>query len=139
MVGWHHRCNGHEFEQTPKDSEEQGSLVCCIPGVAKSWTRLSGRTTRNERIYPMSILVQTSAWVYFMYSTDHLTCKLMPNHVQCTGIEGPQTCGKVEVESDGGRRGWGGSTFSISASFLRSHPAPHLPPPLHSGCHANLP
>ena len=26
MVGWHHRLNGHEFEQTPGDSEGQGSL-----------------------------------------------------------------------------------------------------------------
>ena len=31
MVGWHHRLNGHEFEQTPGDSEEQGSLECCSP------------------------------------------------------------------------------------------------------------
>ena len=31
MVGWHHRLNGHEFEQTPGDSEGQGSLVCCSP------------------------------------------------------------------------------------------------------------
>ena len=29
MVGWHHRLNGHEFGQTPGDSEGQGSLVCC--------------------------------------------------------------------------------------------------------------
>ena len=29
MVGWHHRHDGHEFEQTPGDSEVQGSLVCC--------------------------------------------------------------------------------------------------------------
>ena len=27
MVGWHHRHDGHEFEQTPGDSEGQGSLV----------------------------------------------------------------------------------------------------------------
>ena len=27
MVGWHHRLNGHEFEQTPGDSEGQESLV----------------------------------------------------------------------------------------------------------------
>ena len=26
MVGWHHRLSGHEFEQTPGDSEGQGSL-----------------------------------------------------------------------------------------------------------------
>ena len=29
MVGWHHRLNGHEFEQTLRDGEGQGSLVCC--------------------------------------------------------------------------------------------------------------
>ena len=29
MVGWHHQPNGHEFEQTSGDSEEQGSLVSC--------------------------------------------------------------------------------------------------------------
>ena len=28
MVGWHHRLNGHEFEQTMGDSEGQGSLAC---------------------------------------------------------------------------------------------------------------
>ena len=31
MVRWHHQLNGHEFEQTPRDSEGQGSLVCCSP------------------------------------------------------------------------------------------------------------
>ena len=30
-VGWHHRLNGHEFEQTPGDGEEQGSLACYSP------------------------------------------------------------------------------------------------------------
>ena len=29
MVGWYPRLNGREFEQTPGDSEGQGSLVCC--------------------------------------------------------------------------------------------------------------
>ena len=28
-VVWHHRLNGHKFEQTPGDGEGQGSLVCC--------------------------------------------------------------------------------------------------------------
>ena len=28
MVGWHHRFNGHESEQTAGDSEGHGSLVC---------------------------------------------------------------------------------------------------------------
>ena len=37
MVGWHHRLNGHEFEQTQGDGEGQGILVCCrVHGVTKS-------------------------------------------------------------------------------------------------------
>ena len=35
MVGWHHRLNGHEFEQTLADSVEQGSLACCSPWDCK--------------------------------------------------------------------------------------------------------
>ena len=31
MVGWHHRLNGHEFEQAPGDGEGQGSLACRSP------------------------------------------------------------------------------------------------------------
>jgi len=31
MLGWHHRLNGHEFEQTLKDGEGQGSLASCSP------------------------------------------------------------------------------------------------------------
>ena len=30
-VGWYYPLNGHEFEQTPRVSEEQGSQVCCSP------------------------------------------------------------------------------------------------------------
>ena len=29
IVGWHHRLNGHEFEQTLRDSGGQRSLACC--------------------------------------------------------------------------------------------------------------
>ena len=45
LVGWRHWLNGHEFEKTQGDSEGQGSLACCIHGVAKSWTRLNDSTT----------------------------------------------------------------------------------------------
>ena len=31
MIGWHHRLNGREFEQTLGYSEGQGSLECCRP------------------------------------------------------------------------------------------------------------
>ena len=35
MVGWHHQVSGHEFGQTPEDSEGQGSLACCSPWGCK--------------------------------------------------------------------------------------------------------
>ena len=35
VVGWHHRFNGHEFKQTPGNSEGQGSLACCSPWGGK--------------------------------------------------------------------------------------------------------
>ena len=35
MVEWHHRLNGHEFEQTLGDGEGQGRLACCSPWSCK--------------------------------------------------------------------------------------------------------
>ena len=35
MVGWHHRHNGHGFEQTMGDNGGQGSLACCSPWGGK--------------------------------------------------------------------------------------------------------
>ena len=29
MVGWHHRPDGREFEQTPGVGDGQGGLACC--------------------------------------------------------------------------------------------------------------
>ena len=40
MVDWHHRLDGHEFEQAPGDREGWGSLVCCNP-----WHRKESDTT----------------------------------------------------------------------------------------------
>ena len=35
MVGWHHRLNGHEFEQTKGVGDGQGGLACCNPWGCK--------------------------------------------------------------------------------------------------------
>ena len=42
MVGWHHRLNGLEFEQTLGDGKGQGGLVCCSP-----WGRKESDTTEQ--------------------------------------------------------------------------------------------
>ena len=40
MVEWHHRLDGHEFEQAPGVGDGQGSLVGCSP-----WGRKESDTT----------------------------------------------------------------------------------------------
>ena len=40
MVEWHHRLNGHEFEQTSGDGEGQGGLASC-----SSWDHKQSDTT----------------------------------------------------------------------------------------------
>ena len=43
MVGWHHRLDGHEFEQTPGVGDGQGGLVCC-----DSWGRKESHDCATE-------------------------------------------------------------------------------------------
>ena len=49
MVGWPHQLNGHEFEQTLGDSEEQGSVVSCSP-----WGRKKLDMTATEQRQSLS-------------------------------------------------------------------------------------
>ena len=46
MVGWHHRLNGHEFEQTLGDGEGQGGLACCSP-----WGSRVGHALVTEQLW----------------------------------------------------------------------------------------
>ena len=53
MVGWHHPLSGHEFEQTPGNSEGQGILVC--------WSSWSHKETQvNEWTTTAFFMVQIS-------------------------------------------------------------------------------
>ena len=57
MVGWHHRLNGHESEQTLGDREWPGSLACCSPwGRKEFWTWMSNWTTTTLRITYIDIV-----------------------------------------------------------------------------------
>ena len=57
MVGKHHRLDGHEFEQTPGDSEGQGNLVCCSTWGHKesdttermNWTELNWKKSLSRQ------------------------------------------------------------------------------------------
>ena len=42
IVGWHHQLSGHEFEQTPGDSDGHGSLAGCSPWGSKESDKTQG-------------------------------------------------------------------------------------------------
>ena len=41
MVGWHHRLNGHESEQTPEERMDREAWSAAVHGVTVSRTQLS--------------------------------------------------------------------------------------------------
>ena len=53
---WHHRLNGHEFEQAPGVGDGQGGLACCSPWGHKEshtteWLNWNELNWRTERLY----------------------------------------------------------------------------------------
>ena len=61
MVGWHHQLNAHAFEQTPGDTEEQGSLMCCSPWGLKeldTTEQLNSKLLQTKQLYLHTILLR---------------------------------------------------------------------------------
>ena len=49
MTGWHHRLDGHGFEQIAGGSEGQGSLECCSPWGCKE-SDMTERLNKNSKV-----------------------------------------------------------------------------------------
>ena len=65
MAGWHHRLDGHEFEQALGVGDGQGGLACCMQSVgSQSQTRLSGwiELVMNYNLLYPSL---TRVWITF--------------------------------------------------------------------------
>ena len=80
MVGWHHRLNGHEFEQALGDGEGHGSLGCCSP-----WCRKELDMTEWQVSNKCSIVVtQNCKDVLHMelgFSNSKSLCLLITQHL----------------------------------------------------------
>ena len=63
MVGWHHRLNGHELEQTLGDGEGQGSLECC-----SSWG--GKESDKSDRLNNIKFLVKMKNRSFFRRKTE---------------------------------------------------------------------
>ena len=63
MGGWDHQLNGHEFEQTPGDSNGQGRLACCSLWGCKE----SDKTQwSNTQLFLFHICVIIIYWNYLL-------------------------------------------------------------------------
>ena len=51
MAGWHHRLDGHEFEQA-LGVDAEGSLVCCSPWGCKESDMTEQLTEKNSTDNP---------------------------------------------------------------------------------------
>ena len=66
MVGWHHRLNGHEFEQALGDGEGQGSLACCSPWGCKE-SDMTEQLTNNKKNYSLEPILKIPFLLHNLY------------------------------------------------------------------------
>ena len=66
MVGWYHRLDGHEFEQTLGDNEGQGILAFCSPWGCKELD-MTERLNNNKWLYtkPLQRVVLLTPYLHF--------------------------------------------------------------------------
>ena len=68
MVGWHHWFNGHEFEQTLGDNEEQGSQVCCSPWSCKELDKTDWPNNKISRLTLYFPGLKHGLWLFLVKS-----------------------------------------------------------------------
>ena len=70
MVGWHHWCNGHEFEQTLGHGEGQGGLVYCSPWGRKEsdtiWWLNNSLLTHNGILRDIVLCFKPHLYIHFL-------------------------------------------------------------------------
>ena len=76
MVGWHHRLNGHEFEQALGVGDEQGGLACCSP-----WSHKESDTTKE--LHRTDIC---ESFENFKFSSVSVSCSAMSDCLQLHGL-----------------------------------------------------
>ena len=64
MVGWHPRLNGNEFEQTPWDSEGQGSLGCCKSMGLDRMEQLNNNRSGSEDLRKLNPLYKFMQFIH---------------------------------------------------------------------------
>ena len=72
MVGWHHRLDGHEFEQALGVGDGQASLVCCSPWGHKE-LNMTEQLNGNEFLFPRLVPTHIT-WLPRLSSINFKPC-----------------------------------------------------------------
>ena len=90
---WHHWLNGHEFEQTPGDSEGQGSLTCCSPWRHKKLdTNERLKNNNNERgalTWLSQLGLMTTGRINLFCVLSHFSCIRLFVTLQTVACQAP--------------------------------------------------
>ena len=85
MVGWHHRCDGHEFEQAPGVGDGQGGLEFFSPRGHKELERTeqlnNNNKVKNEEVSRSSHFLNDESTYHLLFSR-HCSKHFMSNCVQ---------------------------------------------------------
>ena len=92
MVGWHHRLDGHEFEQAPGVGNGQGSLACCSPWGPKESDTTEWLNWVDSRVQqPSGNMLCYALWLLVIcndfYTTCHIFCKSTRKRRICPGLQ----------------------------------------------------
>ena len=68
MVGWHHRLDGHEFVQAPRDGEGQGVLACCSPWGHKESGTTEPLNNKNVKTVVSSLIIEKTKCLCILYA-----------------------------------------------------------------------
>ena len=85
MVGWHHRLNGHEFEQTQGDGEKQGSPE--FLGLQKVEHDLETEQQNKQQAVYLRIFFTLS--LDPRAKIDYQSCLTLYNPVNCSTLGFP--------------------------------------------------
>ena len=66
MAGWHHRLDGHGFEQAPGVGDGQGGLACCSP-----WGHRVRHNLTTEQHHPFlgCVLLGGFVWLFLFFQS----------------------------------------------------------------------
>ena len=117
MVGWNHRLNGREFEQTVGDNKRQGSLVCCSPLGHKELDMTQQLNNNKYPLYETQLTIFLGSFPSF--STGICLKKI---HIDCV----PPMSVLLKREREKGRN-TKGATWQVEENFMQKNNRTKIP------------